>query len=163
MRAPTLWLFHVGVVAALQQFAMVLLAVLGFALLSRYDLTGPMLVDRADHVDVSPFLSWTCLLLAVNSALTSRRVRARTAARIRHISHGMNRAAPNDVTRELLVRVWLAAIAMAVLTLVAPPHIVVAAADLPGWPMIAAVGWPALMSIGVAGFGAVGFAARQAL
>lgn len=75
----------------------------------------------------------------------------------------MNPAAPNAVTRELLVRVWLAAIAMAVLTLVAPPHIVVAAADLLGWPVIAAVGWPALMSIGVAGFGAVGFAARQAL
>lgn len=163
MRAPTLWLFHAGVVAALQQFAMVVLAVSSFALLSRYDLTRPMLVDRADHVGVSPLLSWACLLLAVNAALTRRRVMARTAARIRQISHGMNPAAPNAVTRELLVRVWLAAIAMAVLTLVAPPHIVVAAADLPGWPMKAAVGWSALMSIGVAGFGAVGFAARQAL
>ncbi len=95
--------------------------------------------------------------------MTSRRVRARTAARIRHISHGMNRAAPKEVTRELLVRVWLAVIAMAVLTLVAPPHIVVAAAGLLGCPAIAAGGWPVLTSIGVAWFGGIAVAAREAL
>jgi hypothetical protein len=162
-RASTLWLFHAAVVAALQQFMMEILALSGFALLSWYDLTGPMLVDRTGRVSISPPLSWTCLLLAMNSALTSRRVRARTAARIRQISHRMNSAAPNAVTRELLVRIWLAAIAMAVLTLMAPPHIVVVAADLLGCPATAAVGWPALMSIGAAGFGAVAFAARQAL
>lgn len=161
--ASTLWLFHAGVVAALQQLAMVILAIPGFALLSRNGLIGPILINHAGHAGVSPLLSLTFLLLAVNSALTSRRVRVQTAVRIRLKLHAMNSAASKDVARGLTVRLWLAIISMAVLTIVAPPHIAVAAAGLLGCPGVALVGWPALMSIGVAWFGGIAFAARQAL
>jgi hypothetical protein len=161
--ASTLWLFHAGVVAALEQLLMVTLALPGLALLPRNGLLGPILIDSAGRAEISPLLPWTCLLLAVNSALTSRRVRARTAARIRQISRGVNPAAPNQITRELTVKLWLAVIAMAVLTLMAPPHIAVATAGLIGCPAIALAGWPALMSIGGAWFGGAAFAARQTL
>jgi len=161
--ASTLWIFRAGVVAALFQLGMVILAVLGFALLSHTGLEGAIFIDSAGRPRVSSLLPWIFLLLAMNSALTNRWVRVQTAARIRRMSHVMKPTAPNELTHELIAQAGLGVIAMAMLTLVAPPNLVSAAAGLIGCPAIAAIGWPLLGSIGAAWFGAIAFAARQAL
>lgn len=159
--ASTLWLFRAGVVAALLQCVMVILAVSGLASLSHYGLMGPVIIERAGRADVSQILPWTFLLLALNSALTNRRVRARTAPRIRQISHRMNPAAPKEGMRELTGRLWLAMIWMAVLTIAEPPHIAIAAASHLGCPAIVLVGWPGVMSIATAWCGGIAFAVHD--
>jgi hypothetical protein len=161
--ASTLRFFRAGVVAAVLQLVTLVLVVPGFVLLSREGLMEPILIDRAGQVGASPLLPWSCLFLAMNSAMTSRRVRAQTAARIRRMTHRMAPAAPDELTHELIAQTSLGVIAMAVLTLVAPPNFVLAAASLVGCPAIAVIGWPVLASVGAAWFGAITFAARQAL
>jgi hypothetical protein len=161
--ASTLWLFRAGVVAALLQFVTVLLVVPGFALLSHEGLIEPIHFGRAGQVAASPLLPWSCLLLAMNSAMTNRQVRAQTAARIRRMSQVMKPTAPDEFTHDLIAQTCLGVIAMAMLALVAPPNFVLGAAGLVGCSAIAAIGWPALASIGAAWFGAIAFAARHAL
>jgi hypothetical protein len=158
-----LWLFRAGVVAALLQLGVLVLVVPGLILLSREGLIGPILVERAGDRSVSPLLSWACLLLALNSAMTNRRIRAQTAARIRRVSAMRKSAAPDEFTHELIAQTSLGVIAMAMLILAAPPDFLLAAAGLVGCSPLAAIGWPALASIGSAWFAAIAFAAREAL
>lgn len=124
------WLFHAGFVAATRQLLAIIIVTLGFALLSRQGLVGPLIVSTTgDHVAVTPAVSWSYLLIAVNSALTKKEVLDATAARIRYASRRMGPTKPNRVIKRLSAYLWLAAVSQAVLTLLPAPTILLSASE----------------------------------
>jgi hypothetical protein len=66
-----LWLFHAGAAAAMRQLASTVIVTLTFAILSRNELAGPLLVHaNSGRVAATPILDWFYLLTAVNFAMT---------------------------------------------------------------------------------------------
>jgi len=159
-----LWLFHAGAAAATRQLLSVVIVTLTFALLSRNELAGPLLVHtHSDRIAATPILVWLYLLTAVNSAMIRQAVIEVTATRIQHVSRSISLIALRQVIKNLRVVLCLATVSQAALTLAPVPAAVMVASGYLGLGATFAIAWPALMSVGVAYFGANALAAHQAL
>ncbi|WP_141237217.1 hypothetical protein [Sphingopyxis sp. GW247-27LB] len=161
-RRSLLWLLQAGTVAARRQLLAVLIVTSLFGLLSKSGLAGPLLTPGSSgRLEVSPALTWSYLLLAVNSAILPKHLIASTAAQIRLITRRLSPMNPNKEAIELSSMLWLAAISDGVLTVTPPPALLLTVSGYFRCSTAGAIGWVALMSIGVAFFGANGLAARK--
>lgn len=157
------WLFGTGLSAAGTQSLFVMLIAALYATI-RASGGGAQPWLPASPGDL-PWLVPAGLVLAAAAAAATEanHRRTETAARIRQVASDMTRGRGKRVQIALLVHLWLAAIALAVLAFAPAPKVWMRLFGLamPSW--ISSFAWSAMLSVGVAYFLANATAARRAV
>lgn len=157
------WLFGIGLSAARRQ--MILVAMIGLLSWTTRASGGGVIVDGQQPDDGAvPWLVRVALLLAAAvAAATEPKLAQQSAARIHQAASLMSGGRAKRIEIALVVRLWLAAIALSVLVMMPAPWIWTASLSLamPVW--LCALSWSALFSVGLAFFLANAHAAGRAL
>ena len=150
-------LVRAGYVAAIRQFAAVLVVGLIIIILTKFRVFGGQAGGQ-----ISLFFAYADILIAIGVISTCDRSSMQTAKSIRRASRTMQPTDPNRASDVLRSFLWILTAGCAILTLTPPPTLLVQACSYAGLPRVAWIGWPGAMSICVAALGANARAATRA-
>lgn len=157
------WLFEAGLLAGRTQAVLILLIlVVGWWTGGDGD-SGSAAPLAADASAVPSLFRLAALGAAAVAALLARQSAARTAARIVRVANDQTAGRGRRLQIELMVRLWLAAGALAILTIAPVPVLWTGLIGAIVPASIASLSWTAGLSVGVAYFSANAYAAALSL
>jgi len=157
------WLFEAGLLAGRTQAVLLLLILVverGTGGESDGGAAAPL---AADASAVPSVFRWAALGAAAVAALLAGQSAARTAGRIARVASDLTAGRGKRLQIALLVRLWLAAAALAILAIAPVPVLWTGLIGSIVPASIASLSWTAGLSIGVAYFGANAYAAALSL